>query len=108
MPATTSHQLPATGLKEPAPRRRCESVAFPAPRPRERELPHKHLARQQEAAARLATLTLLPPSLMLSQEVCNEVPAVSLALGTSLPPSVTTADTRRVSLVSWVRRQSCT
>ncbi|KAJ7350772.1 hypothetical protein DFH08DRAFT_1078900 [Mycena albidolilacea] len=85
-PTTTSRQLPAAGLKEAAPRCRRESVAFPAPRPRERELPHEHLARQQEAAARLATLTLLTPSPMLSQEVRNEVPAISLALGTSPPP----------------------
>jgi hypothetical protein len=41
---------------------------------------------------------------MLSQEARNEVPAVSLALGTSPPPLMTTADTRRVSLLSWVRR----
>ncbi|KAJ7818327.1 hypothetical protein B0H14DRAFT_3473876 [Mycena olivaceomarginata] len=102
--ATTARQLPAARLEPAAPRRRRESIAFPAPRPRERELPHERLARQQEAAARLAALTPLPPSPTLSQEARDEALAVSLALGTSPPPSVTTADTRRVSLVSWVHR----
>ncbi|KAJ7724966.1 hypothetical protein B0H14DRAFT_3519434 [Mycena olivaceomarginata] len=37
-------------------------------------------------AACLATLTPLPPSPMFSQEARNEVPAVSLAVGTSPPP----------------------
>ncbi|KAJ7208222.1 hypothetical protein GGX14DRAFT_395883 [Mycena pura] len=92
----------AARLESAAPRRRRESIAFPAPRLRERELPHERIARQQEAAARLAALTPLPPSPTLSQEARDEALAVSLALGTSPPPSVTTADTRRVSLVSWV------
>jgi hypothetical protein len=83
--ATTSRQLPAAGLEGAAPRPR-ESVAFPAPRPCDRELPHEHLARQQEAAARLAALTPLPPSPTLSQEARDEALAVSLALGTSPPP----------------------
>ncbi|KAJ7854988.1 hypothetical protein B0H14DRAFT_748825 [Mycena olivaceomarginata] len=98
--ATTSRQLPAAGLEEAAPRPRREIVTFPAPCLCDRELPHEHLARQQEAAARLAALTPLPPSPMLSQEARDETLAVSLALGISPPPSVTTADTRRVSLVS--------
>ncbi|KAJ7789658.1 hypothetical protein B0H14DRAFT_2627015 [Mycena olivaceomarginata] len=102
--ATTARQLPAACLEPAAPRRHRESIAFPVPRPRERELPHECLARQQEAVARLAALTLLPPSPTLLQEARDKALAVSLALGTSPPPSVTTADTRRVSLVSWVHR----
>ncbi|KAJ7810993.1 hypothetical protein B0H14DRAFT_3480102 [Mycena olivaceomarginata] len=51
----------------------------------ERELPHEQLARQQEAAMCLAMLTPLPPLPMLSQEARDEAPAISLALGTSLP-----------------------
>ncbi|KAJ7833338.1 hypothetical protein B0H14DRAFT_3462790 [Mycena olivaceomarginata] len=66
--ATISRQLPAAGLEETAPRRRRESVVFPSPRPRDRELPHECLARQEEAAAHLAALTPLPPSPTLSQE----------------------------------------
>jgi hypothetical protein len=93
--ATISHQLPAAGLKEAVPHCRHESIAFPAPRPCDRELPHERLARQEESAARLAALTSLPPSPTLLQEARDEALAVFLALGTSLPPSVTTADTRR-------------
>ncbi|KAJ7790120.1 hypothetical protein B0H14DRAFT_3502017 [Mycena olivaceomarginata] len=96
------HLSPAP--QEAAPRCCRESVAFPVPRPRDRELPHERLTRQEEAAARLAALTSLPPSPTLSQEAHDEALAVFLALGTSPPPSVTTADTRRVSLVSWVHR----
>jgi hypothetical protein len=64
-------------------------AAFPAPRRyqrellyHQRELPHHHLARQQEAAARLAALTMLTPltplplSPALSQEERDEVLAV--------------------------------
>ncbi|KAJ7894158.1 hypothetical protein B0H14DRAFT_3426925 [Mycena olivaceomarginata] len=102
--ATTSRQLPAAHLEETAPRRRRESTAFPAPCPHKRELPHERVTRQQEAAACLAALTLLPPSPTLSQEARDEAFAVSLTLGTSLPLSVTTADTHCVSLVSWVHR----
>ncbi|KAJ7667121.1 hypothetical protein B0H14DRAFT_2658259 [Mycena olivaceomarginata] len=102
--ATIFCQLPAASLEEAAPRCCRESVAFPAPRPRDRELPHERLARQDEAAARLAVLMSLPPSPTLSQEAHDEALAVFLALRTSPPPSVTTADIRRVSLVSWVHR----
>ncbi|KAJ7803104.1 hypothetical protein B0H14DRAFT_3487746 [Mycena olivaceomarginata] len=70
--------------------------------------PHEHLARQQEATMCLAALKPLAPSPMLSQEAHDKAPAVSLALGTSPLLSVTTADTHRVSLVSWVRCQPCT
>ncbi|KAJ7205446.1 hypothetical protein GGX14DRAFT_568782 [Mycena pura] len=102
--ATTARRLSAARRLPAVPRRRRESIPFPAPRPRDKELPHERLARQQEAAARLAALTPLPPSPTLSQEAWDEALAISLALGTSPPPSVTTADTRRVSLVSWVHR----
>ncbi|KAJ7861410.1 hypothetical protein B0H14DRAFT_2575997 [Mycena olivaceomarginata] len=83
--------------------------AFPAPRRRQHELPHQRLARQQEAAARLAALTPLPPSPTLSQEERDEALAVRLALGTSPPPSITAPHTRRVSVVSWVHcGEACT
>ncbi|KAJ7318745.1 hypothetical protein DFH08DRAFT_971117 [Mycena albidolilacea] len=73
------------------------AAAFPAPCHLQRELPHQHLARQQETAPRL---TALPPSPMLSQEARDEALTVLLALGTSPPLSITTPHTCRVSLVS--------
>ncbi|KAJ7789444.1 hypothetical protein B0H14DRAFT_3162036 [Mycena olivaceomarginata] len=95
--ASQRSSKPEAELSSPLPASKKQRLAAP----RKRELLHKHLARQHEAAA----LTLLPPSPMLSQEVRDEAPALSLALETSPPLSVTTADTHRVSLVSWVRRQ---
>jgi len=72
---------PLAGLLPPPARQLCrrESIPFPAPRPRDEKLLHEHLARQQEAAARLAALTPLPPSPTLSQEARDEALAVSLA-----------------------------
>ncbi|KAJ7792983.1 hypothetical protein B0H14DRAFT_3498604 [Mycena olivaceomarginata] len=93
--STSTRRILETGLAEAA-------AAFPAPRQPEHELPHQRLARQQEAAVRLAALTPLPPSPTLSQEERDEALAVRLALGTSPPPPITTPHTRRVSLVSWV------
>ncbi|KAJ7792810.1 hypothetical protein B0H14DRAFT_3889697 [Mycena olivaceomarginata] len=78
------------------------AAAFPAPRRRQHELPHQRLARQQEAVARLAALTPLPPSPTLSQEERDEALALRLAVGTSPPPSITAPHTCRISLVSWV------
>ncbi|KAJ7855196.1 hypothetical protein B0H14DRAFT_3449220 [Mycena olivaceomarginata] len=100
--STTTRQILDAGLADAA-------TAFPAPRRRQHELPHQRLARQQEAAARLAALTPLPPSPTLSQEERDEALAVHLALGTSPPPSITAPHTRRVSVVSWVHRgEACT
>ncbi|KAJ7226909.1 hypothetical protein GGX14DRAFT_385697 [Mycena pura] len=100
--AATARQLPLVHLEPAPPRRRCESIAFPAPRPCKSKLPHERLAGQQETAARLAALTPLPLSPTLLQEARDEAPAISgaisLTMGTSPPPSVTTADTRRVQL----------
>ncbi|KAJ7358499.1 hypothetical protein DFH08DRAFT_953640 [Mycena albidolilacea] len=101
-PSTTTRQILDTGLADAA-------TAFPAPRRCQHELPHQRLARQQEAAARLAALTPLPPSPTLSQEERDEALAVRLALGTSSPPSITAPHTRRVSVVSWVHcGEACT
>ncbi|KAJ7806694.1 hypothetical protein B0H14DRAFT_3483876 [Mycena olivaceomarginata] len=72
-----------------------EAAAFLAPRRLQHELPHQHLAQQQETAARLTALTLLPPSPMLSQEARDEALTVHFALGTSPPPTITTPHTRR-------------
>ncbi|KAJ7882225.1 hypothetical protein B0H14DRAFT_3128867 [Mycena olivaceomarginata] len=112
--STSTREILDAGLAEaaaafPAPPRRQHELldaeaaaAFPAPRRRQHELPHQRLARQQEAVARLAALTPLPPSPTLSQEERDEVLALRLAVGTSPPPSITAPHTRRISLVSWV------
>ncbi|KAJ7871620.1 beta-glucan synthesis-associated protein-domain-containing protein [Mycena olivaceomarginata] len=60
-PSSLSLPLPPSPLLSPS-HLRCP----------ERELPHKRLARQQEEATRLATLTTLPPSPTLSQEERDE------------------------------------
>ncbi|KAJ7890901.1 hypothetical protein B0H14DRAFT_2689043 [Mycena olivaceomarginata] len=90
----TTQQLLVTGLEEAA-------AAVPAPRRRLNELHHQRLAQEQEAAARLAALTPLPPSPTLSQEARDQAFAVSVALGSSPPPLIMSQPTRRVTLVSW-------
>ncbi|KAJ7322988.1 hypothetical protein DFH08DRAFT_969621 [Mycena albidolilacea] len=112
--STSTHEILDAGLAEaaaafPAPPCRQHkfldaeaAAAFPALRRRQHELPHQRLARQQEAVARLAVLTPLPPSPTLLQEERDKVLALRLAVGTSPPPSITAPHTRRISLVSWV------
>ncbi|KAJ7804089.1 hypothetical protein B0H14DRAFT_3775695 [Mycena olivaceomarginata] len=70
--STSTRQILNAGLAEAA-------AAFPASRRRQHELPHQCLARPQEVVARLAALTLLPPSPTLSQEECDEALAIRLA-----------------------------
>ncbi|KAJ7201826.1 hypothetical protein GGX14DRAFT_655051 [Mycena pura] len=76
-PILSAHQFPAARFEQAVRRRHRESIAFPVPRVRARELPHQCLARQQEATARLAAPTPLPPSPTLSQEARDEVPSHS-------------------------------
>ncbi|KAJ7196106.1 hypothetical protein GGX14DRAFT_673871 [Mycena pura] len=88
---TSPHSLqpsppPLTGFLPPAARQLYLAAAARASH-------FLRLAHAHEAAAHLAALTPLPPSPTLSQEARDEALAVSLALGTSPPPSVTTADT---------------
>jgi hypothetical protein len=59
------------------------TATFPALCHLQRELLHQRLTQQQEKAARLAALTLLPLFPVLSQEACDEALTISLALGTS-------------------------
>jgi hypothetical protein len=93
MPSNTTQQLLVAGLEEAA-------AALPAPCRHVSELHHQRLAQEQEAAARLAALTPFPPSLTLSQEARDQVFAVSIALGTSLPLLVMSQPTRRVTLIT--------
>jgi hypothetical protein len=58
--STSTRQILDAGLAEAA-------AAFPAPHRHQCELPHQRLARQQEAAARLAALTPLLPSPSIGQ-----------------------------------------
>ncbi|KAJ7821871.1 hypothetical protein B0H14DRAFT_3471170 [Mycena olivaceomarginata] len=68
--STSTRQILDAGLADPA------AAAFPAPRCYQRELPHQRLARQQEAAARLAALTplLLSPSIGQAELMPNRHP----------------------------------
>ncbi|KAJ7328473.1 hypothetical protein DFH08DRAFT_815969 [Mycena albidolilacea] len=92
--SNTKLQILVAGLKEAA-------TALPASHRHMSEFHHQCLTQEQEAAVCLAALTLLPSLPTPSQEACNWVFAISIALGTSPPLLIMSQPTRCVTLISW-------